>query len=94
MDNFINQARSDAAQIMKEIRDRAINDADKEAQKIIVSAIQRTATDHSVESTVTVVPIPSDEMKGRIIGREGPQYPGFRTSHRGWRSSWTIRRTR
>ncbi|MER3524414.1 MAG: ribonuclease Y [Ignavibacteria bacterium] len=77
MDNLINEARSEAAQILKEIRDKARDEAKKEAQKLIVHAIQRTAADHSVETTVSVLNIQSDEMKGRIIGREGRNIRAF-----------------
>ncbi len=77
MENMIEKAKSDASQYIKEIRDRAKIDAKKEAQKIVVQAIQRTAVDHSVETTVSVVQIQSDEMKGRIIGREGRNIRSF-----------------
>lgn len=77
MENMINKAKSDAAQAIKEIRDQAKIDAKKEAQRIVVQAIQRTAVDHSVESTVSVVQIQNDEMKGRIIGREGRNIRAF-----------------
>lgn len=77
MENIINKAKTDAAQMVKEIRDQAKLDAKKEAQRIIVQAIQRTAVDHSVESTVSVVQIQNDEMKGRIIGREGRNIRAF-----------------
>jgi len=63
--------------MIKEIRDQAKLEAKKEAQKIIVQAIQRTASDHSVETTVSVLNIASDEMKGRIIGREGRNIRAF-----------------
>ncbi len=56
---------------------RAKIDAKKEAQKIIVQAIQRTAADYSIETTVSVVQIQNDEMKGRIIGKEGQKYSCF-----------------
>lgn len=71
MANLESRARQEAAQLMKEIRDRAIETAKGEAREIIVSAIQRCATDHTVESTISVVSLPNEEMKGRIIGREG-----------------------
>lgn len=77
MENMINKAKTDAAQMIKEVRDQAKVDAKKEAQRIIVQAIQRTAVDHSVESTVSVVQIQNDEMKGRIIGREGRNIRAF-----------------
>lgn len=75
--NMIDEAKTDAAQIVKEIYDKAKADAKKEAQKIIVQAIQRTAADHSIESTVSVVQIQNDEMKGRIIGKEGRNIRAF-----------------
>ena len=77
MENMVNQAKNDAAQYVKDIRDRAKVEAKKECQKIVVQAIQRTAVDHSVESTVSVVQIQNDEMKGRIIGREGRNIRAF-----------------
>ena len=77
MENMISKAKSDAAQSIKDIRDQAKADAKKEAQKVIVQAIQRTAVDHSVESTVSVIQIQNDEMKGRIIGREGRNIRSF-----------------
>jgi ribonuclease Y len=77
MENMIKDAKTDAAQMVKEIRDNARDEAKKEAQKLIVQAIQRTAADHSVETTVSVLNIQSDEMKGRIIGREGRNIRAF-----------------
>lgn len=77
MENIISKAKTDAAQMIKEIRDQAKLDAKKEAQRITIQAIQRTAVDHSVESTVSVVQIQNDEMKGRIIGREGRNIRAF-----------------
>jgi len=77
MENLIDEAKSDASQFINEIRDQAKADAKKEAQKIVVYAIQKTAVDHSVESTVSVVQIKNDEMKGRIIGREGRNIRAF-----------------
>ncbi|MEW6508935.1 MAG: ribonuclease Y [Bacteroidota bacterium] len=77
MENMINKAKTDASQMIKEIHDQAKLDAKKEAHRIIIQAIQRTAVDHSVESTVSVVQIQNDEMKGRIIGREGRNIRSF-----------------
>lgn len=77
MENMINEAKTDASQMIKDIRDQAKVEAKKEAQKIIVQAIQRTAVDHSVETTVSVVQIQNDDMKGRIIGREGRNIRAF-----------------
>ena len=77
IDNMVNQAKIDSAQTIKEIHDQAKSDAKKEAQKIIVQAIQRTAADHSIETTVSVVQIQNDDMKGRIIGKEGRNIRAF-----------------
>ena len=79
-ENMVNQAKIDASQTIKEIHDRAKTDAKKEAQKIIVQAIQRTAADYSIETTVSVVQIQNDEMKGRIIGKEGRNIRAFESA--------------
>lgn len=64
-------ARHDGAKLIKKITSEARENADKEAKKIISTAIQRYAGDYVAERTVSVVHLPGDEMKGRIIGREG-----------------------
>jgi len=76
-DNLIETVKSESTQIIKEIRDKTKEEARREAQKIIVQAIQRTAADHTVETTVSVLSLESDEMKGRIIGREGRNIRAF-----------------
>ncbi len=75
--NMSEKAKQEAAQLVKEIKDRARQSANREAKEIIIQAIQRTAADHSTETTVSVVNLPSDEMKGRIIGREGRNIRSF-----------------
>ncbi|HUE95407.1 MAG TPA: ribonuclease Y [Longimicrobiaceae bacterium] len=70
-------ARAEAAQRLREIKEEARRDAEREAKKIISLAIQRIAADHTAETTVSVVALPSDEMKGRIIGREGRNIRAF-----------------
>ncbi|MBL7074601.1 ribonuclease Y [candidate division KSB1 bacterium] len=75
--NLLDQAKAEVAVEVKEIKDRARQLADKEAKEIVVSAIQRTAADHSVETTVSVVNLPNNEIKGRIIGREGRNIRSF-----------------
>ena len=65
------EARIDAAHLAKRIEDEARENAQREAQRIISMAVQRAASDYVAETTVSVVMLPNDEMKGRIIGREG-----------------------
>jgi ribonuclease Y len=80
MENLENEARFECARRIKEIRDEAERTASREAKKILTMAVQRYSADHVVESTVSVVPLPSDEMKGRIIGREGRNIRAFEMS--------------
>ena len=65
------EVRHDTAMKIKEIEQQMKDDADEKAREILSIAIQRCAADHAAEATVSVVPLPNDEMKGRIIGREG-----------------------
>ena len=71
LENVTEEAKKDAGVIIKRIEDEAKENADKIARDIVVTAIQKCATDTASETTVTTVALPSDEMKGRIIGREG-----------------------
>jgi len=71
------EARSQAAALGREIREQAKKDAEKDAKKIIALAVQRLAAEHTAETTVAAVALPSDEMKGRIIGREGRNIRAF-----------------
>lgn len=71
VDEMTEEAKKDAGIIVKQIEDKAKEDGEKIAQNIVASAIQRCATDLTTEMTVSVIPLPTDELKGRIIGREG-----------------------
>lgn len=77
LDQFLEEVKLESASQAKEIRDDAKLKANREARKIILTAIQRTAASHAIENTVSVVNIQSDEMKGRIIGREGRNIRAF-----------------
>ncbi len=65
------QIRHEAAMMIKDIESKAKEEAERKAKEIIGNAIQKCSADHVAETTVSVVPLPNDEMKGRIIGREG-----------------------
>ncbi len=71
------EIRHDAAALARRIEERAREDADRNAARTIALAIQRCAVEHTTETTVSVVPLPNEEMKGRIIGREGRNIRAF-----------------
>ena len=71
------EAHADAANMLREIREGARRNAEREAKKIVALAIQRIAADTTAETTVSAVALPNDEMKGRIIGREGRNIRAF-----------------
>ncbi|MGD2077435.1 MAG: ribonuclease Y [Chloroflexota bacterium] len=71
------EARQDMARIMREIEDTAKETAEEKARELIALAIQRVASEHVADVTVSVVPLPNDEMKGRIIGRNGRNIRAF-----------------
>ncbi len=78
--NMENEARRDSQRMLREVREETQRRASKESASILSLAIQRCAADHAVESTVSVVSLPNDEMKGRIIGREGRNIRAFETA--------------
>ncbi|HOS41473.1 MAG TPA: Rnase Y domain-containing protein, partial [Spirochaetota bacterium] len=69
--NLENEIRFDSTRLINKIEEEARRTADKKAKEVVLTAIQRNASDFTSESTITTVPLPSDDMKGRIIGREG-----------------------
>src|SRR3989441_3841640 len=71
------EAKSEAAALVRDIKEQAKRSAEREAKQIVALAIQRIAADHTAETTVSAVALPSDEMKGRIIGREGRNIRAF-----------------
>lgn len=71
INSMLNEARHESLLQIKRIEEETKENADKKAREIIVTAIQRVAADHTSEVSVSVVPLPNEEMKGRIIGREG-----------------------
>ncbi len=77
MDAMLDEARAQAANDLRNIKEESQRTADREGKKILALAIQRMAADQTAETTVSVVQLPSDEMKGRIIGREGRNIRAF-----------------
>jgi len=77
MDNMIAEARHAAARSVQQVREETERSAKREAVKILSLAVQRYAAEHVAESTVSVVDLPSDDMKGRIIGRDGRNIRAF-----------------
>ena len=80
MESMVDQAKQDASRTMREIVENARLNAGKEAKEIIIQAMQRLAADQAIENSVSVVSLPNDEMKGRIIGREGRNIRAFETA--------------
>lgn len=77
MDAMLDEARAEASKDLRDIKEEAARTADREGKKILALSIQRMAADQTAETTVSVVQLPSDEMKGRIIGREGRNIRAF-----------------
>jgi len=71
------ESRQDAARVIREVELRAKEEAEQRAREIIATAIQRCASDHVAEVAVSTVPLPNEEMKGRIIGRQGRNIRAF-----------------
>ncbi len=76
-ESLMNQVKLESAQKLQEVRDLTKLEANKISKNIVIQAIQRSAVDHSVETTVSVLQIQSDELKGRIIGKEGRNIRAF-----------------
>ncbi|MFA5012179.1 MAG: ribonuclease Y [Ignavibacteria bacterium] len=76
-DSLMNKVKLESAQKLQEVREQTKLDANKISKNIVIQAIQRSAVDHSVETTVSVLQISSDELKGRIIGKEGRNIRAF-----------------
>lgn len=80
LSNAEQEARHEAAIMLRDMEQKTKEEADKRARNIVALAIQRCAADHVAETTVSVVPLPNDEMKGRIIGREGRNIRALETA--------------
>ncbi|MCE1164135.1 MAG: ribonuclease Y [Bacteroidetes bacterium] len=76
-ESLMNQVKLESAQKLQEVREQTKLEANKISKNIVIQAIQRSAVDHSVETTVSVLQIQSDELKGRIIGKEGRNIRAF-----------------
>ena len=74
------EARSQAAALVRDIKEQARRSAERDAKRIVAMSIQRIAAEYTAESTVSAVTLPNDEMKGRIIGREGRNIRAFETT--------------
>lgn len=91
VESLKDEAKASAQLYIDEIVEEAKMTANKEAKRIVIQTIQRVATETSIENAVTVFHIDSDEVKGRIIGREGAIFVRWRLL-RVWKSLWTIHR--
>jgi ribonuclease Y len=80
LEKLENEVRRDTAFRLKRLEDEMVAESDKKSKRILSEAIQRCASDHVAEHSVSVVPLPSDEMKGRIIGREGRNIRALETA--------------
>jgi ribonuclease Y len=80
MQEMVDVAQSEAAAAIRDIKEEAKRNADREAKKIVAMAIQRLASEQAASTSVAAVALPSDEMKGRIIGREGRNIRAFETA--------------
>ncbi len=77
MDNLLEEAKKEAAHTIYQMTKEAKNSANEEARRIIISAMEQIVSNHTIESTVSTVALPSDDMKGRIIGKEGRNIRAF-----------------
>jgi ribonuclease Y len=80
IETMTNEARHDGARLIKGIEEEAKENAERKAKRIITMAIQRGASEHTIENTISVVQLPNEEMKGRIIGREGRNIRALETA--------------